>query len=93
MKGLKELLSETVSLPGNWAESIGKMFANFVDEIIRIILTTIIDVSWQVTLIIGLCAAILFIFGYKKAKTAIVLSPVVHIMIQIIGGAILGNFK
>jgi hypothetical protein len=68
-----------LDIPMQWLDIIG-----------RNTLETISAYSFDVCLIAGLVGAILYIFGYKKGKEIATLSPVIYILIKIIGGAVFG---
>lgn len=60
---------------GKWLREIGK---------------DIILSSYWICLIGGLIGLLLFVFGSKKGKDAAMLSPVIYLIIRILGAVILG---
>lgn len=47
------------------------------------VLLVIDSYSWEVCLIVGLIALILYIFGWEKAKKIATLSPAIYLILQI----------
>lgn len=60
------------------------------DASIRALLEGISACSFNICMLVGLVGAILFVFGYKKGKDIATLSPVIYILIKIIGGTFFG---
>ncbi len=53
-------------------------------------LQTISDVSFNACLLVGLIAFILYIFGWEKGKKIAIISPVIYILIKIVGELVFG---
>lgn len=45
--------------------------------------------SYNILLVAGLAAAIMYIFGWDKGKKVATLCPVLYLLIKIIGGALI----
>lgn len=71
-------------------KGVEEFFSNKWNEFLTELITTITELSSDVCLIVGLVAAILFIFGWKKGKDVPILAWAIHLIIQIIGKVILG---
>lgn len=61
----------------------------FITEQFDSILGTMNNASYNVLLIAGLAAAILYIFGWDKGKKVATICPVLYLLIKIIGGALI----
>ncbi|GAA0229375.1 hypothetical protein [Metaclostridioides mangenotii] len=61
----------------------------FVTEQFDSILGAMNNASYNVLLIAGLAAAIMYIFGWDKGKKVATLCPILYLLIKIIGGALL----
>ena len=83
---MKEKIDEIVVLFFN---SIGEHIGGFIGKFLKELLITVIEISSDVCLIVGLIAIILYIFGYKKGKHIPLLSWGISILIKIIGTVIL----
>lgn len=66
---------DPIRMLNSWLKEIGK---------------DIILSSYWICLIGGLIGLLLFVFGSKKGKDAAMLSPVIYLIIRILGAVILG---
>lgn len=77
--------------PGEWAVDAANKFADAViSEFMKIFTTSfykflvvVEQSSFEICLIVGLIALILYIFGWEKAKKIATLSPAIYIILQI----------
>ena len=83
---MKEKVDEMVVL---FLNSIGEHIGGFIGKFLKELLITVIEISGDVCLIVGLIALILYIFGYKKGNHIPLLSWGISILIKIIGEVIL----
>lgn len=83
---MKEKIDEIVV---HFFNSIGEHLGEFIGKFLKELLITVIEVSSDVCLIVGLIALILYIFGYKKGKHIPLLSWGINILIKIIGTVVL----
>lgn len=75
----------------NTIESIQNFnITNWIGGLLKELLQSIMYVSAEVCLTAGLIGAILFIFGSKKCKNIPFVSYAIYLIIQIIGGVLLG---
>lgn len=79
--------------PAEWANSAATSFMNTISdafqEFLKGIVTSMLDASYDICLIIGLIGLILYIFGYRKGKNYPLISTAMYLIINIIGRALL----
>jgi len=61
----------------------------FMTEQFDSILGAMNSASYNVLLVAGLTAAIMYIFGWDKGKKVATLCPVIYLLVKLIGGALL----
>ncbi len=75
----------------NTIESIQNFsITNWIGGLLKELLQSTMYVSAEVCIIAGLIGAILFIFGWKKCRSVPFVSYAIYLIIQIIGGVLLG---
>lgn len=76
--------------PLNWGEIMITGAHNKINMIITEIFKDIVLSSYSICLIGGLIGLILYLFGLKKGKDIAFISPVIYLIIRIIGGVLVG---
>lgn len=76
--------------PLNWGEIMIEGAHNKINMIITEIFKDIVLSSYSICLIGGLIGLILYLFGLKKGKDIAFISPVIYLIIRIIGGVLVG---
>lgn len=76
--------------PFDWGEIMITGAHNKINMIIAEIFKDIVLSSYSICLIGGLIGLILYLFGLKKGKDIAFISPVVYLIIRIIGGVLVG---
>ena len=76
--------------PLNWGEIMIEGAHNKINMIITEIFKDIVLSSYSICLIGGIIGLILYLFGLKKGKDIAFISPVIYLIIRIIGGVLVG---
>lgn len=76
--------------PFDWDEIMITGAHNKINMIITEIFKDIVLSSYSICLIGGLIGLILYLFGLKKGKDIAFISPVIYLIIRIIGGVLVG---
>lgn len=71
-------------------KGIEDFFANKFNDFLIGLVEGLMNISTELCLIVGLVAAILYIFGWNGGKKIPFIAWGVHLLIRIIGGVILG---
>lgn len=76
--------------PFDWGEIMITGAHSKINMIITEIFKDIVLSSYSICLIGGLIGLILYLFGLKKGKDIAFISPVIYLIIRIIGGVLVG---
>lgn len=74
----------------DWGEIMITGAHNKINMILTEIFKDIVLSSYSICLIGGLIGLILYLFGLKKGKDIAFISPVIYLIIRIIGGVLVG---
>ncbi|MEG0181644.1 MAG: hypothetical protein RR657_07095 [Peptostreptococcaceae bacterium] len=76
--------------PLNWGSLMVEGAKNRIDLFMIELFNDVVAASFNLCLVAGMIGLILYIYGFKKGKTVAYISPVIYIIIRILGSVIAG---